>query len=133
MPNEGFDVRISYVEDDIKKVQTKTNLYVQTYGDAGVFHLFKEGTQNGIDEYTDPMFLKFLKALGEVMKKFKIKVVYDRLSGRTTIEDWGRGIPEDDYPVEVVCTKLQSGSKFYRDQGGASSGEFGVDTGTRVA
>ena len=34
--------------------------------------------------------------------------------------------PETDYPIDIFCTKIQSGSKFFRDQGGSSSGEFGV-------
>ena len=122
----NYDTKISYIEDDIKKIQTKPNLYIQKYGALGIFHLFKELVQNSIDEYSDPACIAYLKTLVEKIKKLLIKITYDRLSGRATIEDWGRGIPEDDYSVEIVCTKNQSGSKFYRDQGGASSGEFGV-------
>ena len=36
------DVKIMYIEDNMKKIQAKTNLYVQKSGDLGVFHLFKE-------------------------------------------------------------------------------------------
>lgn len=121
-----FDSKINYIEDDIKKIQVKTNLYVQTYGDAGVFHLFKEVAQNCIDEEEDPACIGFLKSIKESTKKLPILIRYDRLADRVTIEDNGRGIPEDDYSVEIVCTKNQSGSKFFRDQGGVSSGEFGV-------
>ena len=28
----------------------------------------------------------------------------------------GRGIPEDDIPMEILCTKLNSGSKMTREQ-----------------
>ena len=119
------DNKIFYIEDDLKKIQTKTNLYLQSYGDKGVFHLFKEGAQNAIDEYTDPDCIDFLKSLGEA-GKLPIIVTYDKKTDTVTIEDNGRGIPEEDYPIDIVCTKLQSGAKFFRNQGGASSGEFGV-------
>lgn len=121
-----FDVNIHYTENDIEKVQNKTNWFLQKYGDLGVFHLYKEGAQNVIDEYEDPKCIKFLKSIGEGKKKRVLKTTYDKLTDKVTIEDSGRGIPEDDYSVEVVCTKLQSGSKFQRDQGGKSSGEFGL-------
>ena len=125
------DSEITYIEDDIKKVQIKTNLFVQNYGDAGVFHLFKEGAQNGIDEYVDPDCIQYLQDIGEFDKRI-IDITYDELSDFVTIEDNGRGIPETNYPIDIVCTKLQSGSKFYRNQGGSSSGEFGVETGTCI-
>lgn len=35
-------------------------------------------------------------------------------------------VPEIDYPLDIFCTKIQSGSKFDRSQSGASSGEFGL-------
>lgn len=129
-----FDVKLSYTEDDVKKVQMKPNLYIQKYGDLGVFHLFKEGAQNSYDEFEDKDCSRYLKSINDTA--MRIKVTYDRLSGKFTIEDTGRGIPEDDFDISITCTKLQSGSKFYRDQGGASSGEFGVDdlrTGALVA
>ena len=109
------DVKISYIEDDMKKVQVKTNLYIQNYGYMGVFHLAKEIIQNSIDELEDP------NSNGS-----RIKVTYDELDDSLLIEDDGRGIPEDDYPIDISCTKLQAGAKFFRSQGGKSSGEFGV-------
>ena len=124
--NKSHDVKIMYTEDDLAKVQTKTNLYVQKYGDLGVFHLFKEVAQNSIDEVIDPESESYLRSIGEDNKKKVIKITHDRLTDRVTVEDNGRGIPEEDYPIDIVCTKLQSGSKFFRDQGGNSSGEFGV-------
>ena len=126
MADKNFDVKVMYIEDDMAKVQTKTNLYIQKYGNMGVFHLFKEVAQNSIDEVINPGLIAFLKSTGEDKKKRIIKITYDRLTDKTTIEDDGRGIPEEDYPIDIVCTKLQSGSKFFRDQGGSSSGEFGV-------
>lgn len=126
MSTDNFDVRMYYNEDDLEKIQAKPNLYLQKYGDAGIFHLFKEVAQNAIDENIDASYAKFLKANGESTKKKVIRITYDRLSGKITVEDNGRGIPEEDYPIDITCTKIQAGSKFYRDQGGATSGEFGV-------
>ena len=125
--SKSNDTHIMYIEDDMKKIQTKTNLYLQKFGDLGVFHLFKEAAQNSIDEGVDPSCWDYLKQIGEGKKKYVVKVTYDRLSDKVTVEDTGRGITETDYPIDIVCTKLQAGSKFFRDQGGASSGEFGVD------
>ena len=105
----------------MKKVQVKTNLYIQNYGYMGVFHLAKEIIQNSIDELEDP------NSNGS-----RIKVTYDELDDSLLIEDDGRGIPEDDYPIDISCTKLQAGSKFFRSQGGKSSGEFGVKAGARI-
>ena len=123
----NYDVQIMYTDDDLKKVQTKSNLYIQKYGNVGVFHLFKEVAQNAIDEYIDPGCKRYLKSIGKESKKRVITIIHDIVTDKLTVEDSGRGIPEDDYPLDVVCTKLQSGSKFFRDQGGNSSGEFGVN------
>ena len=35
------DVKMQYLESDIRKIQVKTNMYLQSYGEDGVFHLFK--------------------------------------------------------------------------------------------
>ena len=109
------DVKMLWIEDDIKKIQTKTNLYIQEYNEEAAFHLFREVAQNSFDECEDP------DSNGTMTD-----IVYDELTDITTIEDDGRGIPENDYPLDIFCTKIQSGSKFFRDQGGSSSGEFGV-------
>lgn len=109
------DVKMFYIESDIKKIQTKTNLYIQKYGPAGAFHLAREIIQNNIDECIDP------ESNGS-----NIYISYDKEVDMLTCEDDGRGFPEKDYPLDIFCTKNQSGSKFFRDQGGESSGEFGV-------
>lgn len=109
------DVRMFYVEDDIKKIQTKPNLYILKFGPAGAAHLFREVGQNAVDECTDP------ESPGS-----HITITYDKATDIIRCEDDGRGFPEIDYPLEIFCTKIQSGSKFFRDQGGNSSGEFGV-------
>lgn len=109
------DVKMLYIEDDIKKIQTKTNLYLKSYGSKGAMHLAKEVIHNAVDEVIDP------KSNGS-----KIFISYDRLEDSLTVEDNGRGFPEVDYPLDTFCTKLQSGSKFMRDNDTYSSGEFGL-------
>lgn len=109
------DVKMSYIEDDLKKIQVKPNLYIQKYGPLGDFHLAKEVVQNSVDELEDPN-----------TNGSRIDITYDELDDRLTVEDDGRGIPEEDYKIDLACTKLQMGSKFYRTEGGKSSGEFGV-------
>lgn len=109
------DVKMYYIDDDIKKVQVKTNLYIQQYGPAGAFHLSREVIQNAFDECTDPS-----------SQGTNINITYDKKTDKLIVEDDGRGFSEADYPLDIFCTKLQSGSKFFRDQGGNTSGEFGV-------
>lgn len=107
------DVVMSYVEDDIKKIQTKTNLYLQSYGEQGAKHLVQEVVQNAVDE-----------ALDENSQCDRTEITLDLLEDSITVEDNGRGFPETDYPMDIFCTKIQSGSKFTREQGTASAGEL---------
>lgn len=109
------DVRMFYLEDDIEKIQTKSNMYIRQYGPEGAFHLAREIIQNSIDECIDK------ESIGS-----EIIITYDKTHDKLVVEDDGRGFPETDYPIDIFCTKIQSGSKFFRDQGGSSSGEFGV-------
>lgn len=109
------DVKMYYVDSDIEKIQTKTNLFLQSYGKEGAFHLVREVIQNSIDECIDK------DSPGK-----NILVDYDIKTDTIKVEDDGRGFPESDYPLDIFCTKLQSGSKFFRDQSGATSGEFGL-------
>lgn len=104
-----------YIDDDIKKIQTKSNMYIRQYGPEGAFHLAREIIQNSIDECIDK------DSVGN-----QIYISYDKKTDKLIVEDNGRGFPEKDYPIDIFCTKIQSGSKFFRDQGGSSSGEFGV-------
>lgn len=108
------DVKIFYADDDIKKIQLKPNMYIQKFGSYGTFHLAKECVQNSYDETED-----------KDSNGSKIYISYDRKTDKLHVEDDGRGIPEDDYSIEIVCTGIQSGSKFFRENG-SSSGEFGV-------
>lgn len=109
------DVKMYYVESDIEKIQTKTNLYLTSYGSDGAFHLAREVIQNSIDECIDK------DSPGK-----NIYIAYDIATDTLTTEDDGRGFPEKDYPMDIFCTKIQSGSKFFRTQSGGTSGEFGL-------
>ena len=115
------DVQMRWVSDDIEKIQTKTNLYLVNYGNAGAFHLFREVFQNSVDELCDT------NSNGK-----KIYTSYDRVTGEITVDDDGRGIPETDQPLEITITKLQAGSKFMREDS-KSSGEFGIGITLTVA
>lgn len=109
------DVQMFYIADDISKIQTKTNLYIKQYGPAGAFHLTREVVQNAIDELMD-----------HFVRGNHILITYDLKTDTISCEDDGRGFPETDYPMDIFCTKIQSGSKFFRDQSGVTSGEFGL-------
>ena len=109
------DVKMYYLESDIQKIQVKTNMYIQEYGPAGIFHQGREIVQNAFDECLDE------DSCGN-----KIIITYDKLTDTLTVEDNGRGFSEVDFPLDIFCTTLQSGSKFFRENG-KSSGEFGVN------
>lgn len=109
------DDKMEYIEDDIQKIQMKTGMYISYVGKKGALHLTKEAINNAIDE-----------CLNKNSKANKISVEYHIDTDRFKVEDNGRGIPENDYPLHIFCTKLNSGSKFTREQGGASAGENGV-------
>lgn len=105
-----------YIESDVEKIQTKTGMYISYLGQKGAGHLAHEMINNGVDELENP------KSPGK-----KIEIVYDIPTDQMSIEDDGRGILENDkVNLEILCTKLNSGSKFTREQGGKSAGENGV-------
>ena len=107
------DDKMEYFESDIEKIQVKTGMYISYVGEKGALHLAKEAIQNAIDECANK------KSPGK-----KIKVILD--SGALYVEDDGRGIPENEVPMEIVCTTLNSGSKFTRENSVATAGENGV-------
>lgn len=111
----AHDVKMMHIDEDIKKIQIKTNMYMKAYGPKGALHLVYEVVQNCVDEVSDPN-----------SEGTRIDVLYDRKDDSLTAEDDGRGFPETDYPLDVFCTTLQSGSKFMRDSNTRSAGEFGV-------
>lgn len=109
------DAKLMHLESDIQKIQVKTNMYINEYGEEGAFHLAREIIQNSIDEVID------FDSPGK-----SIKITYDEETDILTCEDDGRSFNESTYPMKVFCTTLQSGSKFFRGAGTDSSGEFGV-------
>lgn len=112
--NRFIDDKIEHKESDIEKIQTKPNMYISRIGSAGALHLAKEIINNGIDECTNT------NSPGR-----NVNIFVDESTNQLIVSDDGRGIPFDS--LEVVCTKLQAGSKFTREgSGGSSAGENGV-------
>lgn len=110
---EFQDDNIEWLEDDIVKIQTKPGMYIAYLGKAAAFHLTKELINNAIDE------CKNKKSPAK-----NVNIIYDKSIDTLTITDDGRGISPDD--LKLVCTKLNSGSKFTRSDGVATGGENGV-------
>lgn len=104
---------IDHKEDDIEKIQTKPNMYISYLGKKGVLHLAKETINNMIDEAVNPN-----SPCDDIM------IIIDEIENTIAIMDNGRGIPFE--KLEVICTKLQAGSKFTREGGGGTAGENGV-------
>ena len=109
------DVDMYWSEDDIEKIQRKPNLYIVRFGSAGCSHMARELIQNAYDENID------IDSPGK-----NVTIIYDKTADRISVRDDGRGFPETQYPLDIFCTKLQSGSKSFRDQSGNTAGEFGV-------
>ena len=109
------DAKMYYLAEDIQKVQVKTNMYINEYGKAGAFHLARELIQNNFDECLD-----------KDSPGYHIGIVYDKATDIMRTSDNGRGFPESDFPLNIFCTTLQSGSKFFRNSDTPSAGEFGV-------
>ena len=103
----------SHIEDDIEKIRKKTGMYIPYTGSAGARHLIQELIDNVLDEIYNP---------DSPAKSCNIILNTD--DNKISVEDDGRGIPFD--KVELICTKIQSGSKFDRDNGDNSAGENGV-------
>ena len=104
-----------YIDDDIQKIQVKTNMYINEYGRAGTFHLAREIAQNNFDE-----------CLSENSPGKHIEITYDRATDILRCVDDGRSFNESQYDMKIFCTTIQSGSKFFRSGGASSAGEFGV-------
>ena len=110
------DSKMYYLEEDIQKIQVKTNMYINEYGKAGAFHLAREIIQNNFDECLD-----------EDSPGKEIEIEYDRATDILKSSDNGRGFNEKEFPMSIFCSTLQSGSKFFRSSGAESAGEFGVN------
>jgi DNA gyrase subunit B len=114
MPEKFVDDTIDWKESDIEKIQTKPNMYISYLGKRGSLHLSKELINNMIDECINA------NSPGNT-----IDIHLDEIDNTLTVSDNGRGIPFE--KMELVCTKLQAGSKFTREgSGGGSAGENGV-------
>lgn len=114
MVQKFVDDNIDHKESDIEKIQTKPNMYISYLGQRGALHLSKEVINNMIDE-----------CINSNSPGNTIDIFLDEIENMLSVSDNGRGIPFD--KMEVVCTKLQAGSKFTREgSGGGSAGENGV-------
>lgn len=102
MAKQYQDDNITWIESDIEKIQKKTGMYISYVGSKGALHLSKEVINNAIDECISK------KSPGNV-----VSIFFDEKLNKLTVSDNGRGIPFD--KVELVCTKIQAGSKFTRD------------------
>lgn len=103
------------IDDDIKRLQKKSGMYIANKGRKGALHLAKEDINNHIDECTNG------KSPGR-----NIDITLDEVDNVLMTSDDGRGIPFD--KMEVLCTVIQSSSKMDRTGGGGSSaGENGVN------
>ena len=112
--NKFIDDKIEHIESDIKKIQTKPGMYISYLGSRGALHLSKELINNAIDD-----------CINRNSPGDSISVHLDEGENVITVSDNGRGIPFED--MTIVCTTLQSGSKFTREgTGGNSAGENGV-------
>ena len=89
------------------------NMYVSYLAHLGALHLSKEVINNSIDE-----------CINQNSPANEINIYLDEGENTLLVADNGRGIAFD--KMEIVCTKLQAGSKFTREgSGGASAGENG--------
>jgi len=108
-----IDDKIEHIESDIKKIQVKPGMYIAEIGANGALHLCKELINNAIDE-----------CINKNSPADTIDVFLDEGENEITVSDNGRGIPFEN--LIIVCTTLQSGSKFTREGAGSSSaGENG--------
>lgn len=114
MKMEFKDDKRMHIESDIEKIRTKPGMYISYLGERGALHLSKEVIQNAIDECMNP------ESPGN-----KITVTLDTETSTLTVEDNGRGIPEKDITLDILCTTLQSGSKFTRSNNTSTAGENG--------
>lgn len=114
MSDKFIDDKITHIESDIKKIQTKPTMYISYLGSRGALHLCYELINNAIDECINT------NSPGNL-----VTINLDESTNTIMVSDNGRGIAEND--IEIVCTTLQSGSKFTREGSGeGSAGENGV-------
>jgi len=100
-------------DDDRDKVRVAPLMYISRLGVRGAVHLCKEIINNNIDEAISP------HSVG-----FDIHLSYHMKTNRFVSEDNGRGFPLN--AIEKACCKMQAGSKFNRQTGGATAGQNGA-------
>lgn len=108
-----FDEIIDFGNDDILKIQTAPDMYISYSGSAGAMHLVKEAVNNAVDELISP------NNVGDT-----IDLYLDETTNTFSCTDNGRGVEFS--KLEIICTKLQSGSKFNRVSVGNVAGQNGV-------
>ena len=97
-------------------MRTATGMYISYVGKKGALHIAKEIINNAFDECINP------KSNGD-----KVTITFDIATGELTVADNGRGILEnEEVTLDILCTTLNSGSKFTREQSGSSAGENGM-------
>ena len=113
-PDEKIiDDVIKSFDDDRDKIRVAPLMYISRLGVRGAVHLCKEIINNNIDEAINP------HSVG-----FDIHVKYYMKDNRFVSKDNGRGFPLN--ALEKVCCKMQAGSKFNRETGGATAGQNGA-------
>lgn len=112
MKNIVDDVIRSF-DDDRDKIRVAPLMYISRLGVRGAVHLCKEIINNNIDEAISP------HSVG-----YDIHVKYYMKDNKFSSEDNGRGFPLN--ALEKACCKMQAGSKFNRENGGATAGQNGA-------
>lgn len=119
MANKYKDDEIVYLDSDIQKIQTRTTMYISYKGSKASMQLCREIINNAIDEVINP------NSPGDA-----IDIMFDEAENRITVIDNGRGIPLD--KVEIACTKIQAGSKLFRDKDKSTFKTSAGENGTGI-
>ena len=105
---------IQIIEDPVMAVRTVPDMYIGSLGSAGFLNMFREITQNSLDEIER----------GTTLDK-NIIISYDARSHLVINEDNGQGIPLD--KLVKVFSVLHSSSNYHKTEGtGYTSGKNGV-------
>ena len=113
MSKRIIEDEIRSFDDDRDKVRVAPLMYISRLGIRGAVHLCKEIINNNIDEAINP------HSVGS-----DINLSYYMKNNRFVSEDNGRGFPLNS--IEKACCKMQAGSKFNRQTGGATAGQNGA-------
>lgn len=113
MSKRIIEDEIRSFDDDRDKVRVAPLMYISRLGVRGAVHLCKEIINNNIDEAINP------HSVGS-----DINISYYKKDNRFVSEDNGRGFPLN--AIEKACCKMQAGSKFNRETGGATAGQNGA-------